>query len=701
MSSSSIPVAPAEPAPSSRQRKAQAAGWWIAFALTFVLGAALRLYALDLTDLRYDEASGARFGWQVARGEWFAALPNTGSVANHPPVYAWLMAVPYLFTRDFLAVAAYRALIDVLALALCGWMCARHFNRRVAIVAMLCFATAPWAVLFARKLFTQPMPIFSVLLLFGLLEVTRRRNPWSWTIAGWGLALAVGSHWSALYLAPVVLVTAVWCHRTLRPLPVLVGLWPGLLLAGGYLWQDAPGGFANVRSLLSAASGSATVGLDALWRALWLSTGLHLSDLTGPAYGVWRATMPADLDAFGWAQAAFILAGAGLLIVQTVRRAPSCQSSNPLASAGRDGSGLALLLFVLLPVALQLRHSQPVQMHYLLPIYPAPFVILACGIDAALTWAAGRRGWGARLVRAGLPAAVAIILLGQVWMYAQLMAFIAMHDTSDGGYGPPARHALALARLAQDRLCADERCAGPREVIVVAPGADPTVNEQAAIWDVLLAGTPHRFADGKAGLILPCQPAQYVFAPGSEAALQRLRHWLADASARVEWITISVRPGSASTMTAARVDDACRPDYSWSLSTPRARWEHGATLLHHRVAWTEDRKAMRIDLYLRVEAAPPAGADFHWFNHVLAGGEKIAQADGGGIHPANWRVGDVLWHWFEIALPAGLDAGREDIRLRVGSYTYPQLENVPLTLADGRASDGLEIPVQVPIEALP
>ncbi|MGQ9904223.1 MAG: ArnT family glycosyltransferase [Anaerolineae bacterium] len=699
MLSPSISITSAEPAPSLHRRKAQAAGWWLTFALVVVLGAALRLYALDLTDLRYDEASAMRFGWRVARGEWFVALPNTGSVANHPPVYAYLMAIPYLFTRDFMAAATYRVLIEAVGLIICGWLCARYFNRRTAIWAGLCFAVAPWAVLFARKLYVQPLPIFSTVLLFGLLEITRRRSPWGWAIAGWGLALAAGCHLSALYLAPVVLVTAIRFHQTLRPLPVLTGLLPGLLLASAYLWQDAAAGFVNVHSLLGAASQGAQTGLDALWRALWLSAGLHVSDLTGPAYSAWRASTPAILDAPGWMQAGLMLASAAWLIVRSARRLPRPQSSLP-TGANDGASELVLLLFVLFPVALQLRHSQPIQMHYLLPIYPAPFIILGCGIDGALSWAAQRQRPAAWLLRAGLPLAMTIILAGHVWTYARLIDFIAEHDTSNGGYGPPARHALALAQMAQENLHTEEGFAGPREVIVVTSGADPNTNEQAAVWEVLLADVSHRFADSNAGLILPCWPAIYVFTPGSEPARQRLHQWLANSSAQVEFVTVAVRAGSALTMAMARVDEACRPYHSSPSLVAHARWEHGATLLDYHVRWAEDGQKIDLDTFLGVEAAPPAGADFHWFNHLLAGEEKVAQADGSGIHPANWRVGDVLWQWFEISLPPEIAANRaaladQRLRLRIGSYAYPSVQNVPLTDAEGYITDGFEIPIKI------
>lgn len=714
MLSSPTSTSPAQSAGLPWPARAGAAGPWIVLGLVLVLGAALRLHALDLIDLRFDEASGARFGLRVANGEWFAALPNTGSVANHPPVYAYVMVIPYLVTREFMAVAAYRALIDVLALALCGWMCARHFGWRVAIVATLFYAVASWAVLFSRNLGVLPPQVFLVLLLWGILEVARRRNPWGWPIVGWGLALAVGSHWSAAYLIPTVVVAAVLRRRTMRPVPVLAGLAPGLAIAGAYVWRDASVGFANIHGLLSASAAGAVVDLDALWRAVWLSAGLHVSDLTGSAYEAWRAMTPAWLEAPGWAQAGLTAAGAVWLLVCAVRDAQVSRATQAGALDGRsngrrpdgmDWSGLLLVLWCLFPIVLQLRHAQHVQMHYLLPIYPAPFIILARFIDSLLSWLdaqaaycaspfADRRRVGGWLARVGVITGVVAVLAAQCFLYIRLMDFVASNDTGHGGYGPPARNALAISRLIRDAVCSGDGCASPRDVIVAAPGADPQVNEQAAIWDVVLAGVPRRFANSDAGLILRHDAAQYVFAPGSEFALARLRDWLAGRPVKVEVIAVPVRAGSASVITSLRVDAdgfQLRPD------TVRARWDNGVALLDSRVKVANDRSALSADLFLSVESAPPAGVDYHWFNHVLARGEKIAQTDGGGIYPLNWRAGDVLWHWFEIALPVDLDADfdADATRLRIGCYTYPQIQNVPVMLPDGSVGDGVEIPIGV------
>ncbi|MFC1465832.1 MAG: glycosyltransferase family 39 protein [Candidatus Brachytrichaceae bacterium NZ_4S206] len=668
---------------------------WLAFILVMALAAFLRLYRLDLIDVRFDEASAPQLALSITRGNWLPVAPFSGSVANHPPVYLYLLTLPYLFTRDFMTIAAYRALLDVAAIALCWWLCRRFFGARVAFVACLLFAVAPWAVQFARRTWLAPMPLFATLLLFGLLEAVQRRNPWGWAIAGWGLALSVGSHLAALYLIPVVLV-AVWIGRaTLRPAPCLIGALPLIALAGVYLSFDAGQEFRNVRGLLGATSGQAVVSPDALRFTLWLSGGTHLSDLTGGAFPLWRDQTPEALAWIDVMQMALLVAGAGVLTVQLMRR----PAIYPAAIV------VVLLAWLFLPIALQIRTSRPLQLHYFTAFYPVSFIVMALGLDAAVRLARPQTlqrsttdtsdttdtvdttdtidavdTTAASPALAAIAALAIVLILGwQLFTTLRFTQFIQRYDTGVGGYGPPLRSALDAAQHARDAI----RAGQARDVIVIAPGGDPSVNEPATVMDVLLADTPHRFADADAGLILREDAAQYIITPAARGAFERLMQH-ADPDAIVQ--AIPLRAGSDDAYIYVRVNRA----QLGSLVEHPAQWENGVGMLGYRVAGSD---TLALDYYLRVfrEAAP--GVDYHWFNHLYHGDQKFAALDSGGIHPSNWRAGDILLHHFAIPVPAGAPA--RPYTLRMGAYLYPQLQNVMLLDAAGRpASDHVALRIE-------
>ncbi len=644
----------------------------------------MRLYALDLIDFRYDEASGVRFALAVAGGARPAALPFTGSVANHPPVYAYALAPAALLSRDLLVIAAYRVMLDVLAVALCGWMCVRHFSVRHAGLACLLFAMAPWAVLLSRNMGVVTPPLFTTILLFGLLEVVRRRNPWGWAAAGWGLALSVGSHWSAAYLVPAAALAVVIGWRQFRPLPVVLGVLPCAILAIVYLSFDAPGNFANLRALMGAAGGSAAFDPSVFSRALWQSGGMGIESFTSTAYAEWRDQVPAVFGAIDALQVLSLLCGLAYVSVRC-GLAVARRKTSPGSSV--DWTWAILLAMWLAPVAFQLPTTRTISPHYLLTLYPTSFVIASLWLDDILR-ATRTRGRRMHLsVQAGVCVCLALIGTWQMFNVVRFAAFVEEHDTSAGGYGLPIRNALAVARQATAAVCDNTLCDGPRDVIVVAPGGDPQVNEQAAIMDVLLAGVPHRFADSGAGLILREDAAQYVFTPGAEQALAGL----ASVAAAKQASSLPARSGSARMYTQARFDAGAERVASDGWMPASGRWENGALLERYRTRYDPGEKVLRVEVLLGVEQAAAPGADYHWYNHVLnAAGAKVGQLDGGGIHPANWRAGDVLWHWFDIHLPELKDAQS----LRIGSYWYPDVRNVPMTLPDGSISDGISLPIE-------
>lgn len=651
---------------------------WILFALVMGLAALLRLYRLDLIDVRFDEASAPQLALGIVRGNWLPIAPFSGSVANHPPVYLYVLALPYLFTRDFMVIAAYRALLDVAAIAVCWWLCRRFFNLRVAVIACLLYAVGPWAIQFARRTWLAPMPLFSAVLLFGLLEAVQRRNPWGWAVAGWGLALSVGSHLAAVYLIPVVAVALVIGRSTLRGLPCVIGALPLVALAAIYLRFDAGQNFKNVRSLLGSATGQAQLSLDALRFVLWSSGGTHLSDLTGGAYPIWQAQALPDLAWVDQVQMAALAASTIVLLVLALRG----------AERQRRVTYALLVVWLVLPIALQVRHSRPLQIHYFQSLYPVPFIVMAVGADAWLRSmrttmrrsATGRAavGW------------VSVVVIGLIvgWQSATTLRFtqfIQRYDTGVGGYGPPLRSALDVVHLARTEIAAGRA----KDVIVVAPGGDPSVNEPATVMDVLLADVPHRFADADAGLILREETAQYIFTPGTLHAFDMLmRHAAGDAIVR----EIPLRAGSDAVYRYARLPQARLTGLqAWS-----AQWENGVGLLGFRAGGAggvAGGDALDVEIYLRVFREASMGENYHWFNHVYGSAGKFAARDGGGIHPSNWRVGDILLHRFTI--PLSEDKPPEPYTLWVGAYRYPQLQNVMVLDADGRpVSDHVELKVE-------
>jgi len=227
-------------------------------------------------------------------------------------------------------------------------------------------------------------------------------------------------------------------------------------------------------------------------------------------------------------------------------------------------------------------------------------------------------------------------------------------------------------------------------LIVLLPGADPRYDGQAAVFDVLLR-RDRRIVDGRQALVLPDRPAVYMVGPGAEPSVSALMEIAAEVGPG-----LPLRGGSDASYRFFRWQPAVvTPAHPWGGEP--ARWASGAALLGY--GWSGEPRpggTVHWTLYWRVEKLPPlrgragevpagGGAGtvpLQWFNHLVDGeGTRWGQMDGVGYPASEWRVGDIVLTWFDIAVDPA--APPPPYFVRSGMYTYPDVVNVPLLDAAG------------------
>ncbi len=626
------------------------------------LAAALRLYRLDGIGVSFDEASAPQQALAIARGQLQAVAYHSGSVVNHPPLYLYLLALPYLFTRDFLVIAAYRQLLDVAAVALTWVLGRRFFNTRVAFVAALFFAIAPWTIQLSRKLGIVTPPLFSLIWLWGVCLVLLKRDSRGFALTGLGLALCLGAHLSSVYLVPVTVVVVLLGWRTLRWRSALAGLLPLIALAALYLGHDAARGYPNLRAMFganaaaTAAPAPGALGALALRMALWTTGGAHISDLTSAAYPLWIAQTPEFLTHIDTLQMALVLLSLGALALAAWRQ----------RRAEHARFYAVLVLWQVLPVLLQLRSAQAPQPHYTMPLWPGAWLAVAIAVDKSL------RAPNAAL-RGVLAVLLALIAGWQVFTTLRFADFVETHDTANGGHGDPVRAALAAARESSDAV----RDGRFDEVVIIAPRDNPLTDEPATVLDVLLADTPKRFLRDDTGLILRSRPAQYLFSPQSSAAVRAEFLSGVGGAGAIEQLRFETRPGSGRDYLLVRVPPLTLP----AMQPADARWANGARLIGYTSARDPDRGLLAVTLFLEIERT--GSPEQHWFARALdASGAQLGAHDIPGIRTSQWRAGEVIALKFDIPVPAGAPAA-----LRVGSYAYPEIVQTRVVDANGAEID--------------
>jgi len=646
------------------------------------LGLLLRMGWPTLAEFKRDEATVVRRALAIAyEGDLPATGVDTSRDMANLPLTLYLLALPLRLWRDPLAAVLFTGLVNGLAVWACYGLGRAYFGRSVGLLAAFLFAVSPWAVVYGRKIWSQNLPLVTLGFFAALLAAVARAKPWALVGAFVGLAALVGLHLGGLAFIPILAIAVLLYRKQVTRWPFLVGLALFLLALSPYVVHDALHGWSNLRDLNRYAGGAGRLTADALRYAFFLTGSAGIHGLAGGLYPEYLAGLP-NLWGLNYCLMG-LLALALLYALMQVVRGPQ-ERRRPL---------LLLLLWFAVPVALQSRPTAPAQPFYFILLYPVQFLLIAVLLVDALVWLSTlRRGVAGRshpsssfLIYSFSSLAVASLVWGgwQVAVIGRLLLFTGRYPTT-GGYGIPLKYTRAAA---QEAL----RLASPSEIVVLSAAVNPATDETPAVFEALLFGHPHRFADGRLALPVPDAPETvYLAGPVQDGA--------SDLSPVLERLAGlgNVRPGPLVRLPdgwAYRLFYRSGPDREDVLAGltrfPEAlHFANGTAFLGYQMDQVVSvGSALEVWLAWWVASPPPAGVSYHFFVHLLdEEGRLRSQHDAAGFPTASWRAGDLVLSRFSVPVPEDLSPGRYAVW--AGLYSYPDVVNVPvLDVAGNPAAD--------------
>ncbi len=605
---------------------------WAALATILILAAVLRLGAPGVVEFKRDEANLSLISLDMARGHSFPLLGIDSSVGiRNAPASVYLMAVPYLFTSDPVVATQFVGLLNVIAVGLTYALARRYYGPLAATVAGLLYAASPWAVIFSRKIWAQDMlPMFVLLTVgTGLLGFVEGKR-WAQVVHLPLLALTGQIHYGAFVLIPVTLYLIVVGRRRLtRAFLVSVALAVAVVIP--YAVGMAQAGFLNLATLkkITAPHGEPnpiTLSGQAFEYAALTIAGTDIHSLAGPqAFQSYLASVPNAYPLFGVLLWALVPAALWLVI-----RAWRCRDL-------RTSVDVALLIWLLFTPLVFTVTWTPMYTHYLIPMLPAAYLVLAVGVHDL--WqavrAAHRRQQAARIVFAAGAVVFAGIVVFQVWLQVGLLGFLNDHNTP-GGFGTPLGYLMPI----RDAVLAKH----PQNVLANLDGQYIGFHEEATVWNFLLHDVPSvRFVDSDTE-VYPSQQALY------------LSHQCANGGQ-----TFNLRPSEGCLAIGSRAPG----DLNLATYTPVKEdktFANGARIAAYR--WEPDGC-----LWLAWTVEGPRPEDFsfaiHFFN---AKREEMMNADGLSWRGQYWRAGDTIARRF--CLRYGQERKAEIAGVRVGMYTF-------------------------------
>jgi hypothetical protein len=431
-------------------------GWELAaFSGIVALGAWLRLRGLDLMEFKDDEAMSVDLARRLLDGSFPSGGLTSSTGALNPPLFVYLTAIPLGLSDDPIAAAVFVAVLATVAIALTYVVVRTRLGFLAAAAAAGLFATAPWAVLYGRKIWPQDLlPVFetALLLVFWLiLERPRSRAAFFVPVL---LCIAFQLNFSALGLAVPVVVLLACRARSLDWWSLGVGVAVAAVLLAPWLVHEVTHGFKDVVDIVTEGRGrrgSAAPGAASLKA---VRQTVHLSGASGWDYVLGSSGHRQFVADAGWAwrfgRAASVLAAGlfalGLLtsavhVVKGARRRVTLPWLQLDARAGRR----ALLLVWLAGVWLSYATSAPslVYPHYLIVAYPIPFIVQGLGASDLVGFARARARPFARLAAV---TGLVLVLAGFVAFTVAFHRFLDRHGGAAGDYGVVYRDKAALAR---------------------------------------------------------------------------------------------------------------------------------------------------------------------------------------------------------------------------------------------------------------
>ena len=480
-------------------------------ALIVALGAYLRWSHAHLTEFGIDQESVLKMGRLIRDGAYYPLHGmRSGVGAAAGPIEYYLMAIPLYFSEAPEFAAAWVGLLSLAAGGLFSFAVWRHFGAFVGAGTLALFATGPWSVYYGRKIWTpDTFPVFTAAVYLLLVLSLAERRRWALPAAMLLLGLEVQLHLSALVLLPTFGAVVLLFWRRIRLAELAAGTLLFLATLIPYGMHNYETGFEDLRMLLAAGQQSA--GTDA--RSLDLLQALVSGAEFPQAIGLF---LPPQAATFDYPLVPAVLAlgmwGGALLVAWRVIHEARRGRLSPVAVAG-----LLALIWALLPVAINIRHSVPLYFRYQLFVLPIPFLFPAVFFVRLGEWATGllaRLRAGRALATAPLAVAVPALLLAACSLHGALRVeathramaapgITYTHGTKDAYSGPP----ISVSRTALERL---ETITRPdADTVVVGPAPRGSLE--------YLSNGRHRlrFIDAADIFVLPGQRSTLVFVPTS------------------------------------------------------------------------------------------------------------------------------------------------------------------------------------------
>ncbi|MHB1417444.1 MAG: ArnT family glycosyltransferase [Chloroflexota bacterium] len=424
-----------EGAAPKRSTLARVAPILILFAI-ILAGFALRWDRLAYSEYSRDQAwvLNRAYDW-LSKGDFPLVGIQSSLGTAQGAVEIYLLAIPVAISKDPLVANAFVGLLQMLAIVGTYLLASRYYGRRVGLVAAAFFVTNPWALQYARKVWTPNMaPIFTVLLFAAVYAAVIQRKRYYFSLALMLGVVLFLLHPSSIFYAPLLFIVAVLFWRRIGLRPLLLGGMLGLVVAAPYIWNEYLHRFLSVHLFLNAGTAPASVDPEALKNMVTMASARYYPTMMGYSFlGDWRLPdLTVQNDLATW----LLYLGLALSVFYAGKRL----LPKSAVSQGEWEKYLLMLLWFFVPVVVSLRHSMAFYPHYFINAVPVQYILMGIALVYPLQYATNAaRRWRPNLTWLAPGAITAVVLfigVSQAVYFWRYLDYVEQQETL-GHYGVP------------------------------------------------------------------------------------------------------------------------------------------------------------------------------------------------------------------------------------------------------------------------
>ena len=403
--------------------------------IILMLSTYLRLSNIDLVTISSDELGFYNRAKNIIENKElvFDAISDDYNEAFGPFMF-YLFSIPMIFSKDYLFVISFVAILNVLAVLLCFTFARKFFNERVALISSALFAVSPWSIFYSRILFNVgAIPVFTLLFFYSLFSIIINNKQKFLILMFISYAFILQIHLSALAFLPLFLVPLIYHKKKINFKFLGYGIISFLLLLTPFIYYNLKNNLQGFKDVIfftgfQPANTFITNFVEAIGIPVMLATNYFGKYMFG-SLNMFNSNINFLFNIIIYLIVLLFIFGFIYLVRYLIK----------FKNFKKDNYKKYLLLFLwtAIPIILLIIRNKNISPHYYEILFPVQFIVIALFLDKLINYF---KKYNKVIYFSYI--IIIILVLSQAVFWLGFLNFVDKEGGTNGTYGIPYKYKL-------------------------------------------------------------------------------------------------------------------------------------------------------------------------------------------------------------------------------------------------------------------